>query len=235
MVLVISAVVFFAAFVQTLSGFGFALMVMPLLTILVGLRRAAPFVAMAGLTLYTVNLLRHRRALDPGEVLRLILASVPGVFVGIWALSNVPEKSVTAALGVILILYAAYDLAKPETLRLGSPAWAYPAGFLAGCLGEAYNTPGPPLVAYGSMRGWPRGEFRGTLQAVFLINASLVVSSHYVAHHITPQILSWYLYAVPALILGIFLGSIVDRHLSRALFRRLVMVMILLLGVSLVV
>ncbi len=235
MILVVVAVVFFAAFVQTLSGFGFALMVMPLLTILLTLRRAAPLVAMLGLTLYTVNLLRHRRSLDLDEVVRLIAASIPGIFVGIWTLSNVPERIVTAALGALLILYAIYDLAKPEALTLRSPAWAYPAGFVAGCLGGAYNTPGPPLVAYGSMRGWSKEEFRGILQAVFFINASLVVSSHYAAHHITGRTISWYLYSVPALFLGVLLGSLVDRYLNRVLFRKLVMAMILLLGVSLVV
>jgi len=235
LVFVVVAIVLFAAFVQTLSGFGFALMVMPLLTILVGLRRAAPLVALAGLTLYLLNLIRHRRALDPKEVLRLMAASVPGIFVGIWVLSHVQEKLVTAILGGVLILYAVYELSKPETLLLRSAAWAYPAGFVAGCLGGAYNTPGPPLVAYGSMRGWPKEKFRGILQAVFLMNASLVVTSHYLAHHITGQIVRWYLCSVPAVLVGAFVGSRLDGYLDRKRFRKLVTAMILLLGVSLIV
>jgi len=233
--LMVSSIVLIAAFIQTLSGFGFALMVMPLLTLLLGLRRAAPLVSMAGLTLYTVNLIRHRHALDYGEVLRLVIASIPGIFLGLWALSHIQETVVTAALGAVLIVYAVYELEKPESLLLHSNSWAYPAGFIAGCLGGAYNTPGPPLVAYGAMRDWSKDEFRGILQAVFLINASLVVASHYLAHHITAQVTEWYLAAVPALLLGVFLGARVDRYLDRTHFRKLVTVMILILGVSLLV
>lgn len=235
MELMVPSIVLIAAFIQTLSGFGFALMVMPLLTLLLGLRRAAPLVSMAGLTLYTVNLIRHRHALDYSEVLRLVIASIPGIFLGLWALSHIQENVVTAALGVVLIVYAVYELEKPESLLLHSNSWAYPAGFVAGCLGGAYNTPGPPLVAYGAMRDWSKDKFRGILQAVFLINASLVVASHYLAHHITAQIAEWYLAAVPALLLGVFLGARVDRYLDRANFRKLVTVMILILGVSLLV
>lgn len=62
--ILIAAVVFLAAFLQTLSGFGFALMVMPLITIAIGLRTAAPLVALTGLTLYAVNLARYWQAVN---------------------------------------------------------------------------------------------------------------------------------------------------------------------------
>jgi hypothetical protein len=106
----------------------------------------------------------------------------------------------------------------------------YPSGFLAGCLGGAYNTPGPPAIVYGTLRRWSRDEFRAALQTLFLINATLVVASHFLARHMTVQILDLYLYALPALGLGIFLASRVDRKVNRYHFRILVNIMVLLLG-----
>jgi len=92
------AVVFGAAFEQTISGFGFSLIVMPLVTLLLGLQTAAPLVALAGLTLYTINLIRFHQAINTDEVLRL------GVPVGIWGLVNLNESIVKIALGSVLIV-----------------------------------------------------------------------------------------------------------------------------------
>jgi len=228
------AVVFCAAFVQSLSGFGFALIVMPLITLVVGLRTAAPLVALAGLTIYTINLIRYRQAVNLKEVLRLGASSALGIPVGVWALTHVDESLVTGLLGSILIGYAVYGLARPAAARLCSPRWVYPAGFVAGCLGGAYNTTGPPVIVYGSLRRWPKDEFRAVLQAFFLINAALIVGAHYLAHHLTAGVLTLYACAAPALLLGILAGSRLDSKLEADRFRTLVLVLLLLLGLSLI-
>jgi hypothetical protein len=84
------------------------------------------------------------------------------------------------------------------------------------------------------MRQWPREEFRAVLQALFFLNGILVVGSHVLAKHYSKQILSYYLYSVPALALGILLGSLVDRRIDQKRFRTIVLVMILVLGLALV-
>ena len=69
-----------------------------------------------------------------------------------------------------------------------SRRWAYPAGFIAGCLGGAYNTAGPPVIVYGSLRQWPKEEFRAVLQAFFFVNAVFTVASHTIARHLTTTV-----------------------------------------------
>ena len=233
--LLIAAIVLGAAFAQSLTGFGFALIMMPLVTVVLGIRTAAPVVALAALTVYTVNLVRYRRAINVPEVLRLGVASAAGVPIGIWVLSNADQQVVMRVLGLVLVTYAVYSLLQPKVQRVLPRGWVYPAGFLAGCFGGAYNTPGPPVIVYGSMRQWPRDEFRAVLQALFFLNGILVVASHILAEHLSEQVLAYYLYAVPALALGILVGSLVDRRIDQDRFRRIVMLMILVLGLALVV
>lgn len=233
--LLIAAIVLGAAFAQSLTGFGFALIMMPLVTVVLGIRTAAPVVALAALTVYTVNLVRYRRAINVPEVLRLGVASAAGVPIGIWVLSNADQQVVMRVLGLVLVTYAVYSLLQPKVQRVLPRGWVYPAGFLAGCFGGAYNTPGPPVIVYGSMRQWPRDEFRAVLQALFFLNGILVVASHILAEHLSKQVLAYYLYAVPALALGILVGSLVDRRIDQDRFRRIVMLMILVLGLALVV
>jgi uncharacterized membrane protein YfcA len=229
----IVALVFAAAVIQSFTGFGFAAIIMPLVTIVVGLSTAAPLVALAGLTVYTVMLIRYRQAINFREALRLIVASALGVPVGFWLLGNVSEVLIKQIMGIALIAYAAYALLRPTATRIPSQRWAYPAGFAAGCLGGAYNTPGPPVIVYALLQQWPRDEFRGVLQAFFFVNGVMVVTSHWLAHHMTTAILTLYAYAAPAILLGIFVGSRLDRRVDRARFRTVVTVMIMILGLFL--
>jgi uncharacterized membrane protein YfcA len=154
--------------------------------------------------------------------------------VGIWLLTHVDESVVKQVLGLILIAYGLYTLVHPTVSRTPSQRWAYAAGFMAGCLGGAYNTSGPPVILYGSSRRWPRDKFRAVLQTFFAVNAAMVVASHLLAHHVTPTILILFATSIPAILLGILVGSRADQRIDAARFRTVVKVMILLLGLLLV-
>jgi uncharacterized membrane protein YfcA len=69
------AIVFLAALLQTTSGFGFALLAMPLVVLVIGVKAAAPLVALVGFTLYAVNLVRYRRSVERRVVLPLAVAA----------------------------------------------------------------------------------------------------------------------------------------------------------------
>ncbi len=89
------------------------------------------------------------------------------------------------------------------------------------------------MVVYGSLRQWPKDEYRAILQALFFINGVLIVSSHLVAGHMSRQVWMLYAWVAPALLLGLWTGARLDRYLGQERFRTLVTAMILALGVSL--
>jgi len=226
-------VTFFATTLQTLTGFAFALIMMPIVTMILGVRTAAPLVALTALTLYAVNSIRYHASLNLGEIWRLGATSAAGVPVGIWVVANVRESVVRVLLGLILIGYGLYGLKRPSPLPRCSPRWAYLVGFLSGSLGGAYNTSGPPLVVYGALRQWPKDEYRAGLQSLFLVSGALTVISHALANHLTSTVLGLYAWTPPGLLLGILTGVWVDRYVDKGRFRVIVLVMILILGLSL--
>jgi hypothetical protein len=89
------------------------------------------------------------------------------------------------------------------------------------------------VIVYGSLRQWPKDEYRAGLQTLFFVNGVLVVATHLVAQRLTGEVLLLYAYAVPALLSGILVGARLDRKIDHERFRRLVAVMILGLGLSL--
>ena len=173
---------FFAAFVQATTGFGFALVAMPLLTLAIGFEVAWPLTAVVSLVLNVVNVLRLRAHLQWRELWRMAGAAAIGILPGFWLQSIVPAGPVRVTLGVIVLSYALYSLLQPRA-SLSATGCIYPAGFLGGVLGAAYNISGPPVIIYGDLRGWARDEYRATLQAFFFLIGVLLVSGHVVLGH----------------------------------------------------
>lgn len=228
-------VILLSACEQTLSGFGFALLVMPAATMLLGLPTAAPLIAVIGLALYTANFRRYHQGVDVRETVRLVATAAAGIPVGLWMVINVSETAVKPILGVTLVVFALYNLAPLPPLPAPSPRLSYLAGFLGGCLGGAYNTSGPPIIVYGAARRWERDRFRGILQAFFLFTTVVTVAAHTAAQRMTLTILVMAAAALPALAVGVALGWRLDPLINKEHFRVFVYVMILILGLSLIV
>jgi uncharacterized membrane protein YfcA len=230
----IPLVVFAAVFVQSLVGFGSAMIAMVLLSAGLGLAVASPLVALMSLTLEAGILARRAAALNLGAVWRVIAGALLGVPLGMLALRRVPERALLPLLGLVIAAYALYGLWGRRLPELRHPAWGFGTGVLAGLLGGAYNTSGPPVIVYGDCRRWAPPEFKSNLQAFFLVADALVVLGHAVAGNLTRTTLGYYALALPAILLGLWLGLRLERRVSPAAFRRLALVVLLVLGARLV-
>jgi uncharacterized membrane protein YfcA len=228
------AVVFLGVFTQSLAGFGSALVAMALLPALIGVRTAAPLVAVLALTTELVLLLKYRSKLNVRAIGSLVAASIIGIPIGVWALRSIREEALLTGLGLVLVGYALYGFsnAKPPALR--RPAWGYGFGFIAGLLGGAYNTSGPPVVIYASFQDWEPLEFKSNLQGFFIVNSILVVFGHLLARDLTPAVWQLYFWTLPALALGTLLGTRLDSRVNTAVFRKVVLGLLLIMGVRLI-
>lgn len=231
--LAVAAIVFFASFTQSVVGFGTAMVGMPLMVGVLGIHTSSPLVALLGLTLEAVMLLRYRQSLALRSLWRLMLAAVAGIPLGVLALRRLDESLVLSILGAVILLYALYGLLRLRLPQLRSHGWAYLAGFLSGILGGAYNTAGPPVVIYGHCKRWPPEEFRGNLQGMFLIIDLLVASNHALAGNFTPTVWRAFAVGVIPLLAGFVTGTHLAVRIDPARYSRLVLVMLVALGLRL--
>lgn len=231
---IVPVAVFFGVFTQTLTGFGSALVTMSILPSILGISTASPVVALMAITLETLLLIRYRGALNFNAVWRLSVAAIIAIPIGLTAIRAISEEVVLTILGSVLVAYALYALIAPKLPELKQPAWAFGFGFVGGLLSGAYNVAGPAAVIYGNCRGWKPDEFRGNLQAFFLLNDLTVVISHALAGNLKPLVWENYLIAVPAIVLGIFVGLKIDRRLNPETFRKIVLVLLIVMGLRLI-
>jgi uncharacterized membrane protein YfcA len=136
------AVIFFAALTHGLSGFGSALVAMPLLALWMDIRDAAPLVALLTLTINAVFLAGLRKSLVAGRVFGLLAGAALGVPLGIVFLRHGDPRLLELVLGAVLILYSLQALFMKAVRRIGRGG-ALVVGAASGFLGGAMNIAGP--------------------------------------------------------------------------------------------
>ena len=223
-------IIFLSALIQSAFGFGNALISMPLLVLILSVKTAAPLVALIGIVIAVVMLLREWRELDFKAAIYLILSTLVGIPLGLFFLKSSPEYIIKIILGLVLIGFGLYNLFGLRLPTLKKGYLVFPFGFLAGILGGAYNTSGPPIVIYGVMRGWSKERFRATLQGYFLISSALVVVGHGISGLWTGLVLIYFLGSVPVVILAVLLGNWMVHKISGEHFNKVINLFLVVAG-----
>jgi uncharacterized membrane protein YfcA len=223
-----------AALTQSIAGFGFALVAMPMLASATSLEFAAPLLAIAGLFNGSVMWLTYRRAFQFKAVLRLLGASFVGIPIGLNGLAYISESWALVALGIVVGGYALYSLSGIELPKLESNHWGFGFGIMAGILTGSFNIPGPVVVFYGQCRRWTPEEFKGNLTGFFWFNAVAIAVGHALKHHLSREVLGQFAIAIPIMLLGFGAGTVISRYLDAQTFRKVVLLLLAVTGCRLV-
>jgi uncharacterized membrane protein YfcA len=229
--LLVLAVIFLSTLIRATFGFGNALIAMPLLVLLIGVKAASPLVALAGSVISILMLVQGWRALQWKETLALLVASIPGIPLGLLLLTSVPESIVKNILGLILIGFGLYNLSGIQLPSLPSRWLALPFGLLSGILGGAYNTNGPPVIIYAVFRGWTKEQFRASLQGFFLISNLLIIAGHGLSGLWTHEIALYFLGSIPPVGLAVYLGGKIATRFSQDFFDKIINYFLILIGI----
>lgn len=231
----ISLVFFSAGFLQGVSGFGAALLAMPLLVLVLDVREAVTLSLLNGLVINLFMSLHLKRHFDWRKILPLIVGCVPGVYMGVTILKKVNPAYFKMSLGGLIISYALYCiLGRGGQKRIGR-GWAYVAGFATGTIGSAFSAGGPPAIIYTTLTGWKKDEIKATLAALFFFTTTMALAGHYFTGLTTPHVLR--LFGVTALPVlgGVFLGSQFCKKMKTKAYLSIIYYLLIGLGVMLVV
>ncbi|MEO0455115.1 MAG: sulfite exporter TauE/SafE family protein [Cyanobacteria bacterium P01_A01_bin.114] len=222
----VGGVIGLAAFVQSLTGFGFALVAVSLLPLLMDLHTAVALVVMASVVSNFVLCYYYRDSFDWQSVVRLIAAALLTIPLGIVGLQYVPDHLALRILGGLVLAYVLYDGLKFALPELTSPAWAYAFGAMSGVLTGAFNTGGPPIVIYANCNSWSPEQFKGNIPGVFMASSLIAMAGHYFQGSLTIDLLQVAVYAMPFFVGGLVLGIVLSTRINPRLFRQVVLVLL---------
>lgn len=204
---------------QAMTGFGSALLAIPILALIVGPEKAvvgsvAPFLLLTGMTAIS-----DRKGVQWKHVGLLLAAAVPGLPLGLLLLELLPSR---VLLLVIAVVVAAMALLVGSGVRLPQrPPHITLVGFLAGVLETSTAISGPPLVAaFQALEFSPR-QARGTLAAVFSCISLASALLFALAGQYTPATLSVSALGFPGVMVGWVVGDHIFGRTNAAAFRRL--------------
>jgi uncharacterized membrane protein YfcA len=142
------------AFVQSATGFGFALFSAPVLVATLGPRLSVPAITVLGLVISTLTLgAEGRRPLVLWRpALIMTAAAIPGMVLGAVALAHGPVDAlrvlVSAAVLVAVAVQVRAEAGPPPAEASAGPGGAVGAGAIAGALSTSTGINGPPLILY---------------------------------------------------------------------------------------
>jgi uncharacterized membrane protein YfcA len=228
-------VMFLASLVMGLTGFGIALVAMAFLPWLM-----SPVTAIVVLTLYAfvfslVLVVPLRGDLTPRALVDLLVGTVAGTPVGVWALAVLPVSVLNRLIGLVLVAVVALELRGVMPTRLVGRAWGLGTGFLAGLVGAAVGTPGPPVIVYATTQGWSPRTIKANIMGFFVANQGVILVGYWWAGLLTREV--WTvaaLFALPALAGGAT-GAALFGRLDPTRFRRIVFALLLISGLVLLI
>ncbi len=233
--LFIAAVIVGASFIRGALGFGDALFAMPLLALVLPTRAAAPLVALAAATTSIVLLIRDWRHIVLRPAMLLTFFGVLGVPLGAWVLRTGDDRWVKGLLACVVLGFSIWSLRRTGRVRLNNDRLAPVFGFAAGLLGGAYNTGGPPLVVFGTLRHWSPMQFRATIQSYSLVASGWVIVIHSLTGLMTRTTLTHFGVVAPLLVVATLAGRRLTNEIPADRFVRLVYRALIVVGLWLII
>ncbi|MFB7324377.1 sulfite exporter TauE/SafE family protein [Streptomyces sp. NPDC056190] len=210
-----------ASFAQALSGFGFALVAVPLLTLLTSPQNAIVVVTALGGVLSLAVCVHQREHVSVRTAGLVSAAGLVGMPLGLLAVTALGARSLSALIACVVLVFAAL-IGRGLTFRRGTgPTIA--SGFASGALLTATGMNGPPLVATFQAMGLAPREFRATLQATFCVQDALALAGFLAVGRLTTDSLLLTGAGLPGLLVGWWLGDRVFARTDPTRFKRIVL------------
>ncbi|MBI4205273.1 MAG: sulfite exporter TauE/SafE family protein [Betaproteobacteria bacterium] len=235
-VAVAAAVVFGAFIVRGMSGFGAGMVAIPLLVFVLPIHTAVPMMGLLAFVLFIFLTIRDRRDVVWDELKLLVPATILGVVAGALLFKNLDSVVLLRLLGAFIMGFALYVLA---VHHFGLPQvrcsrrWAPPIGFVGAAVDTMFGGGGGTLVVvYMHMRGIGTAQFRATVAVLWFFEMIARLAGYAVSGYYTLSTLLFAALMLPLVWAGTHVGERIGNRISQETFSKVLAVMLLLCGVS---
>jgi len=222
-ILFVFAAALAGSFIQTVSGFGYAIIVMSILPMLVPFQTAAIIELITAAFMSLAIAFNYRRHIRWKLVFWPLLSNVVAAQLGVMIQTESSEQTLRRILGAVLILLAVYFIFFSKKFHLpGTPEVGLAAGFVGGLCGGMMSIGGPPMVVYYLAATDSKEEYNATMQTFFVLTCLNVFITHLVMGHMTGAVLRFGVWALAGVGLGTLLGLKLFDRLSGPALKKLV-------------
>lgn len=231
--LIVGLRIFTGFFIQTLIGFAGALIALPILLLVLGLQDAIAYISIFYFFSSVYLIAQEWKYINRKIILKLAIATILGVGLGIWVLAHGKPLFLKKALGVFILLYVSYTIyAKDKVFK--QPKLTFLFGLAGGFFSGLFSTGGPLYVIIVKDSSITMQSFRATMFGILGLITAVRIPTLYSAGILNVEQLGYSLYIMPFFILAIYLGKKAYTKLNEVILKQGVLVLLFLSGVMLV-
>ncbi|QZY51996.1 sulfite exporter TauE/SafE family protein [Leucobacter tenebrionis] len=224
----ILGLVVIGAVAQRVAGLGFAMLISPFMTLLIGAHSGVVLVNVLGVLSSALIVPRVWRSIDWSMFRWLSAFAVVGSLTGAWVagLFSPPVMAVAVG-GVVIVGLGASLLVRSGRLTTEPRAPRAVAGLLSGLTNSLAGVGGPAVSAYAVLTRWPQVSFAATLQPYFLLIGATSATAKLLLDPRALPATDWWFWGlvVLALLAGIGLGERLLRRVTAGQVRRVVILL----------
>jgi uncharacterized membrane protein YfcA len=214
-----------AGIAQGLSGFGFSLISIPLLALVVPVKAAIVGGAMLGLVQSGLIVARDHRHVEWRSAAVLVVAALTGMPIGLLVITHVRAQPLQIVIALTVLVFTGL-LWRRVRLSTDSLPVEVGVGFTSGVLSTSTGMSGPPLVIALQARGVPPTAFRATLATVFVSGSAISLLLFWSRGLVTADALTVAGAGLPGLLVGMLVGERAFRRVDHERFRAIVLVLL---------
>ena len=217
-----------------ISGFGSALVTIPLLVHFLPLQTVVPLVVTVDFLATVATGVRFREHVEIAELKLVIPAVIAGILAGVTLLATLPKHATLLLLGALVTGYGVYRLVTKPSGKPVSRWWGIPTGLLGGLIGGLFGVGGPIYATYLAARIPDPVKMRATLSAVFSFSTGLRLTVYVISGLLLQSEVWWaFLLLLPAMPVGLAIGHRLHARLTREEVGRFVSILLIASGSSL--
>lgn len=218
--------------ISGLTGFGFGLVVVPILLMLFPPPTVVVLSKGLGVSSGVPILWADWRIARARTIAHLFIPAVLGLVAGVWILTTTNPAVIKFAAGLTVIVFALIVMRGFVIPGIRSRLAPIVVGFASGALGTSTGMPGPPAVLYLTDKNLEPRVFRASVTMYFfvvdIIGVALVIRTGIVDDHV----LGIALILLPFALIGRRIGQRYLQRVDQAQFRQITLVLLILTGLS---
>jgi uncharacterized protein len=238
-------ILFFSGVICGISGFAFSSignlsqLLIPPITAVPMLQGLSVFNQLTSITKLRNDMPKKFRDWFPYGPGPAILGGLLGVQAGVWILNNLPGPILTLTIGSLVCIYALYQILKPAGFTVpgyDGPAIGAVVGAVGGGIGGFTAFPGLAVVMWTGLRQITKAQTRAIVQPfiVFLQLAAIATNAYHHPERFGKPYWTMLALTIPAVLPGTLTGVWIYHKLSEVNFKKVVLILLMLVGVTLV-
>jgi len=230
-IIALSLIIFIASIVRGITGFGLALVAVPMIVFIMPVTDTAVFISIINVIFSLLYYRKSKEIVKDQPLGAMAVWTGIGVAAGTVLLKLVNPAYIQLLWG-LLIIFIVISLVRGLNLHVKSERAALTlSGLFGGVLAGATGITGPPVAVILSSIKTPKEKFNAIISIFILFAASFAILFYLITGLIRKEVILLALCSVPALLAGLYTGDRLVSRISQKTFTTIVYIVLIIMGI----